>query len=315
MVSSDRSPDPSSPADPSAGGAPPTVPATKDDESEVKKLSPAGLLAGGGSAATVSVLAGHLGVGGTVVGAFLTSIVSAAIVAFYTDSLKKGKKALHKIAESGHAAGAPATTTSRSRSRTPARTTGDVGETTGWAPAELPEPADGPDDTGAVSSGRRIGRILGLAAIMAIIAFAAIFLVQRVAGHELSPGTGSIQRSVTRTDSVAPRSDSDQDQGDDSGTTDQQKDSPEKNDGGGLFGGNKDDGDQKDSDSGSKGGGLFGGDKGDQGDSGQGDSSGGGGFGNGGGGDSSGSQGDSSGTGGGNDGGSGGGDGGDGAGN
>ena len=69
----------------------------KQSDSAVRSLSPTSLIAGGAAAATASVVGGHLGVAGTVVGAALTSVVSAGAVALYTDSVRRSTATLKAV--------------------------------------------------------------------------------------------------------------------------------------------------------------------------------------------------------------------------
>lgn len=161
-------------------------------DSQVKSLSVPGLLAGGAAAATTSVVGGQLGISGTVAGAAITSVLSAAVVAFYTDSVNGTAKKLKQVtAKAGDRVqakgGAGAAHTSRTRREG------------GGAPS---------DGAGAAPSrGRRIAKIALMSLVIALIGMAAVFGIQRLTGTELSPGTGEIQRSVTGTESVTPRGD------------------------------------------------------------------------------------------------------------
>lgn len=167
----------------------PQSPAQPEAEEQPEKKTPVlnipGLLAGAATAATMSVLGGHLSVVGTVLGAALTSIVSGIAVVVYSTSLEKSRRGLKKV-----------------------RTT--------VAERVLARPgldASGSDGSTAVTDGSRwsalrprlkpilisTGAILGLAV-------AGIFGVQALTGTELSGGTGTIQRSVTGSESVAVRS-------------------------------------------------------------------------------------------------------------
>ncbi|MEX5296283.1 hypothetical protein QYM41_13480 [Kocuria sp. CPCC 205268] len=167
----------------------PQAPVSAEAAEQPEKKSPAlnvpGLLAGAATAATMSVIGGHLSVVGTVLGAALTSIVSGIAVVVYSTSLEKSRRGLRKV-----------------------RTT--------VAERVLARPgldASGSDGSTAVAAESRwstlrprlkpilvsTGAILGLAV-------AAVFGIQALTGTELSGGTGTIQRSVTGSESVAVRS-------------------------------------------------------------------------------------------------------------
>src|SRR5690625_4686721 len=68
---------PDGPSHPPQAGAGRGGPSGDQPELQLKKLSPTGLVASGAAAATASVIGGQLGIAGTVIGAALTSIVSA----------------------------------------------------------------------------------------------------------------------------------------------------------------------------------------------------------------------------------------------
>lgn len=150
------------------------------ERAEEKKsaLSIPGLVTGAATAATMAVIGGHLSVAGTVLGAALTSIVSGVVVALYSTSLEKGKKGLQKVQgtvagrlrRTGTASGAGSTAVAEERAPFPVR------------------------------------RFLASTGVIVGLAVAAIFAVQAVTGTELSGGTGQLQRTVTGSDAVAPRS-------------------------------------------------------------------------------------------------------------
>lgn len=171
-------------------------------ESKVRSLTPAGLVAGGAAAATASVIGGQLGVAGTVVGTFLTSVLSAAAVALYSDSISRGKSALRTVGAHARSLGA--------RRDADAPEPGDAPEG-----AAEEEPLDLENDPDRPTRRPLVLRIVLLALAMAALGLAVIFGIQWAGGTELSHGTGSIQRSVTGSDAVSPRQD---DGGADGGT-------------------------------------------------------------------------------------------------
>lgn len=217
------------PSHPPQGGAGRGGPSDDQPELQLKKLSPTGLVASGGAAATASVIGGQLGIAGTVIGAALTSVVSATALAVYTDSVNRSKAKLKAVAEKTQvvppARRVPGTTQGKSTSRTTARAQ-DPAELAG---RETRDGAEGRADA-QTSGRRRILRTVTLAVVIALIGIVAVFGIQRVTGVELSPGTGEIQRSVTGNDSIAPRGDSsptDQEQQDRDGVDPQQWDGSE----------------------------------------------------------------------------------------
>jgi hypothetical protein len=96
MAPSPSSPAPSRPPHHPEESAPPG--GDERGDSQVKSLSVPGLLAGGAAAATTSVIGGQLGISGTVAGAAITSVISAAVVAFYTDSVNGTARKLKQVA-------------------------------------------------------------------------------------------------------------------------------------------------------------------------------------------------------------------------
>lgn len=161
--------------------------APQDEKPEKKNpaLNIPGLLAGAATAATMSVIGGHLSVVGTVLGAALTSIVSGVAVVVYSTSLEKSRRGLKKVR-----------TVVAGRVLT--RDGSSIPETHGSSAVDDDGPATRfrlPLKPFLVSTGVIIG-----------LAFAAIFGVQALTGTELSGGTGTIQRSVTGSESVAVRS-------------------------------------------------------------------------------------------------------------
>lgn len=197
-------PRPDGPGRPPQEGAGNGRPSDDQPELALKKLSPTGLVASGAAAATASVVGGQLGIAGTVIGAALTSVVSATALAAYTDSVNRSKAKLKSVAEKTHVAPSARPTLGKSTSRTAARAQGPREE-----PAGRESPGAEEDSAGVQpSSRRRITRTVILAVVIALIGVLAVFGIQRITGTELSPGTGEIQRSVTGNDSIAPRGNS-----------------------------------------------------------------------------------------------------------
>lgn len=199
---SDPSRTPSSAPQPGPSGqggssAPPEKPSS--DGTGLRSLSPVGLAAGGAAAATASVVGGQLGVAGTVIGAFLTSIVSATALAVYSESVKRGKRAVVKIKDHALAHVSDGTASSGAA---------DASGTAATDPA-----ADEGADAGSPWTRTRVLKIVLGALAIAAIAVVIVFGIQRATGTELSTGTGTIQRSVSGEDSVVPR------QGGDGSTT------------------------------------------------------------------------------------------------
>lgn len=206
---------PAAPGDPERQA--PGDPSGEELDLQVKKLSPTGLVASGAAAATATVVGGQLGIAGTVIGAALTSVVSATALALYTDSVNRSRLTLKKVAAKGPKRSASASSRSVHSSRTGSRAMDR--ERDAAALGLGINPAEGAPG-GVPSRRRRIVKIALLSAMIALIGIIAVFGIQRVIGTELSPGTGQIQRSVTGNDAVAPRDDSPMTDRDQQGGTD-----------------------------------------------------------------------------------------------
>ncbi|MGQ1838281.1 hypothetical protein ACT4S2_07455 [Kocuria turfanensis] len=172
---------------PQTSTAPADEQAAADEKPEKKNpaLNIPGLLAGAATAATMSVIGGHLSVVGTVLGAALTSIVSGIAVVVYSTSLERSRQGLSKVRT---------VVTTRVLTRDGLR----IPETHGSSSATDDAPRQRfrlPLKQVLVSTGAIIG-----------LAVAAVFGIQALTGTELSGGTGTIQRTVTGSESVAVRS-------------------------------------------------------------------------------------------------------------
>ncbi|MUN63465.1 hypothetical protein GMA12_09980 [Kocuria sediminis] len=172
---------------PQTSTAPTDEQAPTDEKPEKKSsaLNVPGLLAGAATAATMSVIGGHLSVVGTVLGAALTSIVSGIAVVIYSTSLERSRQGLQKVRT---------VVTKRILTRDGLR----IPETHGSSAVEDEAPGQRfrlPLKQVLVSTGVIIG-----------LAVAAVFGIQALTGTELSGGTGTIQRTVTGSESVAVRS-------------------------------------------------------------------------------------------------------------
>jgi hypothetical protein len=172
---------------PQTSTAPADEQAPTDEKPEKKSpaLNIPGLLAGAATAATMSVIGGHLSVVGTVLGAALTSVVSGIAVVVYSTSLERSRSGLKKVGT---------VVTQRVLTRDGLR----IPETHGSSAVDDDAPQQRirlPLKPVLVSTGVIIG-----------LAVAAVFGIQALTGTELSGGTGTIQRTVTGSESVAVRS-------------------------------------------------------------------------------------------------------------
>lgn len=167
--------------------APDDQPQAQTEEQPAKKgpsLNIPGLMAGAATAATMSVIGGHLSVVGTVLGAALTSIVSGIAVVLYSTSLEKSRRGLKKVHSTvaQHVLARPGL-----------------------------DAADSDGSTAVAEGGRwsalrpRLKPILVSTGAILGLAVAAVFGIQALTGTELSGGTGTIQRTVTGSESVSVR--------------------------------------------------------------------------------------------------------------
>lgn len=161
------------------------APADEQPEKKSPALNIPGLIAGAATAATMSVLGGHLSVVGTVLGAALTSIVSGVAIVLYSTSLEKSRRGLKKV----HSTVAQ---------RVLARPGPDASASEGSSPVADGNPRSAPRP--------RLKPILVSTGAVLGLAVAAIFGIQALTGTELSGGTGTIQRTVTGSESVSERS-------------------------------------------------------------------------------------------------------------
>src|SRR5699024_10857619 len=166
---------PAAPGDPERQA--PGDPSGEELDLQVKKLSPTGLVASGAAAATATVVGGQLGIAGTVIGAALTSVVSATARALYTDSVNRSRLTLKKVAAKGPKRSASASSRSVHSSRTGSRAMDR--ERDAAALGLGINPADGAPG-GVPSRRRRIVKIARLSAVIALIGIIAVFGIQRV---------------------------------------------------------------------------------------------------------------------------------------
>ena len=131
-------------------------------------LSPVQVIAGAGAAAVASVIGGHLGLAGTVVGAFL-SVVSGIALPLFRTSLEKSHEQLRRVVP-GRATGAARTTRPQSDS----------------------------DTAGKAGRGAKLLMTIGGMAAIFIIGVGSILGIQSVTGVSLSPGTRVLQSGVSQ---------------------------------------------------------------------------------------------------------------------
>ncbi|PYI64491.1 hypothetical protein CVV68_21820 [Arthrobacter livingstonensis] len=169
-------------------------------------LSPVQVIAGGGAAAVASVIGGHIGLAGTVVGAFLLSVVSGIALPLIRASLEKSHEQIKRVV--------PRRTTETARTTLPhmaADTTSIVRATSHkvsatHVPLEQPweSMADARQRPREATTGRKIRMAIGGTAAIFIIGLGSILGIQAATGVSLSHGTSVLQSGIAQV--VAPAS-------------------------------------------------------------------------------------------------------------
>ncbi|UKA69081.1 hypothetical protein LFT44_21405 (plasmid) [Arthrobacter sp. FW306-05-C] len=175
-------------------------------------LSASQVIAGGAAAAVASIIGGHLGLTGTVVGAFIFSVISAVALPLFRASLEKSHAQLKRVMPR-RGTGAVRTTPPQSVPRTVRATSGKVS-----AAQLLPDRALGtlagvqhaPGKSPRVPKARSA---VGGTALIFLVGLGSILGFQSATGLALSEGTGALQSGVSMVVSdatenkVAPPSD------------------------------------------------------------------------------------------------------------
>ena len=162
-------------------------------------LSPTQVIAGGGAAAVASVIGGHLGLAGTVVGAFILSVISAIALPLFRASLEKSHKQLKRVMPKR--VDAPRTTRPRNAERaasTVRATSGRVSATP--VPLERPRTglAEGRHAPHTPPRGRKAWVAIGGTAMIFLIGVGSILGFQAATGYALSSGTSALQSGVSQ---------------------------------------------------------------------------------------------------------------------
>ncbi|MEW1808465.1 hypothetical protein [Pseudarthrobacter sp. NPDC080039] len=173
------------------------TPEAATDDSKPKRgldLSPTQVIAGGGAAAVASVIGGHLGLGGTVIGAFILSVITAVAVPLFRTSLEKSHEQLMRVVPRR---GQDATRTTAGQ---PPVTASTIRVTSSEVSA-LPTPLEQAAPPLATKPGRSLptrGRMaLGSAAIF-VIGLGSVVGVQAATGTSLSKGTETLQTGIAQ---------------------------------------------------------------------------------------------------------------------
>jgi hypothetical protein len=163
-------------------------------------LSPIQVIAGGGTAAVASVIGGHLGLAGTVVGAFILSVVSAIVLPLIRASLEKSHERIKRVV--------PRRVTDEARTTRPpmaADTAGIVRGTSGKVsamPMPLEQPWEGTADARHAPRKspmrRKAWKAIGGTAIIFLIGVGSILGIQSATGVALSHGTSALQSGISQ---------------------------------------------------------------------------------------------------------------------
>lgn len=158
-------------------------------------LSPIQVIAGGGAAAVASVIGGQLGLAGTVVGAFVLSVVSAVAVPLFRASLERSHEQLKRVVPRRSSEKTKATP------QMAADTAGTIRATSSKVsasplPGEGAEAAPGALQRRAVTNRARMAAA-GTAAIF-VVGLGSVLGVQAATGVSLSSGTAALQTGISQ---------------------------------------------------------------------------------------------------------------------
>ena len=168
-------------------------------------LSPIQIIAGGGAAAVASVIGGHLGMAGTVVGAFLLSVVSAIALPLFRASLEKSHEQIKRLR--------PRRVTDAARTRRPqiavdtasiVRATSGKVSTTPLSPEQPWEViADARLAPHKAPRGRKALVAAGGTAVIFLVGVGSVLGIQSATGVVLSSGTSALQTGISQVVSTA----------------------------------------------------------------------------------------------------------------
>ncbi|MEW1805151.1 hypothetical protein [Pseudarthrobacter sp. NPDC080039] len=158
-------------------------------------LSPIQVIAGGGAAAVASVIGGQLGLGGTVVGAFILSVVSAVAVPLFRASLEKSHEQLKRVVPRRGSEETKATPQMAPDTAGIIRTTSSK-VSASPLPGEGAEAAPGARQRRSVTNRARMAAA-GTAAIF-VVGLGSVLGVQAATGMSLSSGTAALQTGISQ---------------------------------------------------------------------------------------------------------------------
>lgn len=171
-------------------------------------LSVSQVIAGGGAAAVASVVGGHLGLAGTVVGAFILSVISAVALPLFRASLERSHVQLKRvIPKRGSEVARPTPPQNGVRTpRTVRATSGKISATPLPLNGSQPDVRHAP---GKSPRARKARMAVGGTAIIFLVGLGSILGFQSATGLALSSGTSALQSGVSQVvsnsnDKVAP---------------------------------------------------------------------------------------------------------------
>jgi hypothetical protein len=160
-------------------------------------LSVSQVIAGGGAAAVASVIGGHLGLAGTVVGAFILSVISAVALPLFRASLERSHAQLKRVMpKRGSEASGPTPLRNGVRAPSAVRaTSGKVAATPLPLDGRLPVVRHAPGKPPRV---RKARMAVGGTAIIFLVGLGSILGFQSATGLALSSGTSALQSGVSQ---------------------------------------------------------------------------------------------------------------------
>lgn len=162
-------------------------------------LSPVQVIAGGAAAAVASVIGGHLGLAGTVVGAFILSVVSGIALPLFRTSLEKSHHQIRRVV--------PRRATDAAWTTSPplaADTSGIVRAASSnvsavpWPLEHDGQDADAHQTSRKAATGAKVWMTIGGTAAIFAIGVGSILGLQAVTGVALSHGTSALQSGISQ---------------------------------------------------------------------------------------------------------------------
>ncbi|MDQ0118413.1 hypothetical protein AB0280_00790 [Pseudarthrobacter sp902506025] len=155
-------------------------------------LSPTQVIAGGAAAAVASVIGGQLGLGGTVVGAFILSVISAVAVPLFRASLEKSHQQIKRVVPRRSTDIAPFT---------PSKATDTSGTSRAGSSKVSASPLPGEaslKEGGTPFTPRKFRMAVGGTAAIFAIGVGSVVGVQAATGTSLSKGTADLQTGISQ---------------------------------------------------------------------------------------------------------------------